>query len=114
MQHAIADFMREAPGYPEEICTLYQARRDRFARLLEGTRFRLLPAAGTYFQLADYTGISELTDTDFCKELTRQHGVAAIPLSPFYARPPGTRLVRFCFAKADATLTRAAERLRSV
>jgi methionine aminotransferase len=114
IQHAIADFMGEAPGFQAEIAPFYEGRRDGFARLLEGSRFRLLPTAGTYFQLADYSAISELTDTDFCKELTLQHGVAAIPLSPFYAEAPAARLVRFCFAKADATLERAAEKLRSV
>ncbi|MGH8249359.1 MAG: methionine aminotransferase [Steroidobacteraceae bacterium] len=114
MQHAIADFMREAPDYPAGLAPFYQARRDHFVRLLEGSRFRLLPTAGTYFQLADYSGISQLPDTDFCQLLTRQHGVAAIPLSPFCAQAPDARLVRFCFAKRDATLQRAAERLRSV
>jgi methionine aminotransferase len=114
VQHAIADFMREAPAFPDEIAPFYQARRDLFARLLAGSRFRLLPAAGTYFQLADYAEISKLPDTEFCKELTRQHGVAAIPLSPFCAQAPDARLVRFCFAKEDATLERAAESLRSI
>jgi methionine aminotransferase len=114
MQHAIADFMGEAAGYADELAPFYQARRDLFARLMEGSRFRLLPAPGTYFQLADYAAVSGLSDTEFCEELVRRHGVAAIPLSPFCARAPGARLVRFCFAKEDATLARAAERLRSV
>jgi methionine aminotransferase len=114
MQHAIADFMREMPGYADELAPFYQARRDRFARLLAGSRFRLLPTAGTYFQVADYAAISGLSDTDFCEELARRHGVAAIPLSPFYAEAPAAKLVRFCFAKEDTTLARAAERLRSL
>jgi methionine aminotransferase len=114
MQHAIADFLGEVAGYADELATFYQARRDLFARLMEGSRFRLLPAAGTYFQLADYAAVSALPDTEFCEQLVRMHRVAAIPLSPFCARAPEARLVRFCFAKEDATLARAAERLRSV
>jgi len=114
IQHAIADFMRETPGFQDGLAAFYQARRDRFAALLANSRFRLRPTAGTYFQLADYAAISALPDTEFCKELTRSHGVAAIPLSPFYARAPEARLVRFCFAKEDATLERAAQRLCAV
>jgi methionine aminotransferase len=114
IQHAIADFMGEAPGYALEPAPFYQARRDHFARLMAGSPFRLLPAAGTYFQLADYAAVSGLSDTDFCVQLARNHGVAAIPLSPFCAQAPDARLIRFCFAKEDATLARAAERLHSV
>jgi methionine aminotransferase len=114
IQHAIADFMGEAPGYALEPAPFYQARRDHFARLMAGSPFRLLPAAGTYFQLADYAAVSGLSDTDFCVQLARKHGVAAIPLSPFCAQAPDARLIRFCFAKEDATLARAAEHLHSV
>jgi methionine transaminase len=114
VQHAIADFMREAPGFADQQGPFYQARRDRFAALLEGSRFRLRPVHGTYFQLADYSAISDTSDTRFCEELTRRHGVAAIPLSPFCEAPPAARLVRFCFAKQDATLEAAALKLRAV
>jgi len=114
VQHAIADFMREMPEFPDGLGTFYQARRDRFAALLEGSRFRLRPVHGTYFQLADYSAISDLPDLPFCEELARRHGVAAIPLSPFCDAPPAARLVRFCFAKEDATLEAAAAKLRAV
>jgi methionine aminotransferase len=114
MQHAIADFMREQPQYADGLATFYQERRDRFISLLEGSRFRLTRAAGTYFQLADYSGISDLPDADFCMELVRRHGVAAIPLSPFCDAPPDARLIRFCFAKENATLERAAGQLRGI
>ncbi|MDP9199635.1 MAG: aminotransferase class I/II-fold pyridoxal phosphate-dependent enzyme, partial [Pseudomonadota bacterium] len=114
MQYAIADFMGEVTGYALQPAPFYQARRDHFARLMAGSGFRLLPAAGTYFQLADYAAVSGLSDTDFCEELARKHGVAAIPLSPFCATAPDARLIRFCFAKEDATLARAAERLHAV
>lgn len=114
MQHAIADFMREQPQYADGLAAFYQERRDRFISLLEGSRFRLTRAAGTYFQLADYSEISDLPDADFCMELVRRHGVAAIPLSPFCDAPPDARLIRFCFAKENATLERAAGQLRGI
>ena len=114
VQHAIADFMREAPEFPDGQGPFYQAQRDRFAELMKGSRFRLRPVHGTYFQLADYAALSDLPDGAFCEELTRRHGVAAIPLSPFCDQPPAARLVRFCFAKHDATLRAAAEKLRAI
>jgi len=114
VQHAIADFMREEPAFHDGLAAFYQARRDRFAELLDGSRFRLRTTAGTYFQLADYSKISQMPDVEFCKELTRKHGVAAIPLSPFCDEPQRARLLRFCFAKDDRTLELAAEKLRAV
>ena len=114
VQYAIADFMREEPAFHDGQSAFYQVRRDRFAALLAGSRFRLKSTAGTYFQLADYGDISQLPDAEFCRELTLKHGVAAIPLSPFCAEPMPSRLVRFCFAKDDATLLQAAERLSRI
>jgi methionine aminotransferase len=113
-QHAIADFMREDPAFADGQAAFYQARRDRFAELLRGSRFSLRPVQGTYFQLADYSAVSDLPDGAFCEALARRHGVAAIPLSPFCDEPPAARLVRFCFAKDDRTLEAAAEKLRAV
>ncbi|MBX3702584.1 MAG: aminotransferase class I/II-fold pyridoxal phosphate-dependent enzyme [Steroidobacteraceae bacterium] len=114
MQYAIADFLREQPAFADGQAAFYQARRDRFLALLAPSRFRLLPAAGTYFQLADYSAISGLPDVEFCEQLVRQHGVAAIPLSPFCDEPFRARLIRFCFAKDDATLERAAGPLLAI
>ena len=114
VQHAIADFMREEPQFHDRQAGFYQERRDSFAALMAGSRFRLTTTAGTYFQLADYADISDKTDVEFCRELTLTHGVAAIPLSPFCAEPMSSRLVRFCFAKDDATLSQAAERLKRI
>ncbi len=112
LQHAIADFMVEHPEWEDELPAFYQAKRDRFAALLRGTRLALAPARSTYFQLVDYGAVSDLPDGEFALELVRRHGVAAIPVSPFCAAPPpGERLVRLCFAKEDATLAAAAERL---
>ena len=112
LQHAIADFMREHPEWEHELPAFYQAKRDRLATLLAASRLRLVPARATYFQLVDYGAISDLPDTEFALELIRRHGVATIPVSPFCTTPPATeRLVRLCFAKEDATLAAAAERL---
>jgi methionine aminotransferase len=114
VQYAIADFMREEPGFHDGLAAFYQARRDRFAALMSKSRLGLKTTAGTYFQLAEYGGISDLPDVEFCKELTTKHGVAAIPLSPFCSEPLPARLIRFCFAKDDATLESAAERLSMI
>ena len=114
-QHALAAMMDQHPAHHAELPAFYQDKRDAFRGLLEGSRFVLPPVAGSYFQLADYSAISDQDDLAFCRWLTREHGVAAIPLSPFYASPPpGQRLVRMCFAKGEQTLSAAAERLRAV
>jgi methionine transaminase len=113
LQAAIADFLCECPRHVRELPDFYQSKRDHFARVLGPTRFRCTPARSTYFQLADYSAISDLPDSEFARELTTRHGVAAIPVSVFCAAPAaGERLVRFCFAKHEATLDAAAARLR--
>lgn len=111
MQAGIADYMRDPAPYLG-LPAFYQAKRDRFGAGLAGTRFKLLPCAGTYFQLADYSAISALPEADFCRWLTAEIGVAAIPVSAFYDAPRESGVVRFCFAKKDATLDAAIERLR--
>jgi len=112
VQWALADYLAARPVFLDELAGFYQARRDRFLDLLRGSRFTHAPSPGTYFQLLDYSAISDLPDTEFCQALVEQHGVAAIPLSPFYEVPPNARLLRFCFAKSDETLLAAADRLR--
>jgi methionine aminotransferase len=115
LQYAIADFMTEHPEWEEELPAFYQQRRERLAGLLRGSRFRWTPARATYFQLLDYGAVSDEPDTAFARTLLREHGVVAIPISPFCAAPPaGERLVRLCFAKEDATLAAAAERLCAI
>lgn len=112
VQQAIADFLRDHPGYPGQLAGDYQARRDRFCEALAGSRFTLRPGAGTYFQVLDYSAISDQPDTVLCEEWTREHGVACIPVSVFSESPdPEQRLLRFCFAKQDSQLKEAAERL---
>jgi methionine aminotransferase len=110
-QWALADVMANEPQHHLELPAFYQAKRDRFASLIGGTRLRLLPVAGAYFQVVDYSAISDQDDLAFCEWLTHEKGVAAIPVSAFYETPPQMHLIRFCFAKTDATLVAAAERL---
>ncbi len=111
MQHAIADYLAQAPEHYLNLPAFYQEKRDTFCRLLEGSRFRFRPAEGTYFQLLDYSEISNEHDEDYARRLTREIGVASIPVSVFCKDPFEGRYLRFCFAKDDGTLTRAAERL---
>jgi methionine aminotransferase len=114
-QHAFAEMIREEPGHYEELGAFYQAKRDRFREQLLTTKLKPLPVPGGYFQLADYSAVSDLDDLAFCRWLTIEKGVTAIPLSPFYADPPpGQRLVRLCFAKNEATLDAAIERLQAL
>ena len=110
MQHALANYLADPAPYLE-LPSFYQRKRDLFAAGLAKTRFKLLPSAGTYFQCVDITAVSDLGEADFCQWLTREIGVAAIPLSAFYGSGFDQRVVRFCFAKKDETLTHALERL---
>jgi methionine aminotransferase len=113
VQYALADFLADRRGLAE-LSPFFQAKRDRFLRLMEGSRFTPLPSRGSYFQLMDYSAITAEADADFAIRLTREHGVASIPTSPFLHRSPAPPVLRFCFAKKDETLERAAERLRKV
>jgi methionine aminotransferase len=108
-QYAIAAMLQQQPQQVSGLAGFYQQKRDQFASLLQGSRLQLLPCQGTYFQLADYSAISELDDVAFCRWLTTEHKVAAIPLSVFYNQPPQRRIIRFCFAKQSSTLKTAAE-----
>ena len=114
LQYALAEFMQERPEFALELGGFYQRKRDLFAGLLKSLPFRLLPCGGTYFQLADYASLSDAPDQEFAAWLTREHGVAVIPISVFYERPPEQRIVRFCFAKNDSTLREAAQRLATL
>ena len=109
MQWALADFVRDAPEHYHGLSDFYQDKRDFFRQHIADSRFTLPPSAGTYFQLADYSQISDLPDMEFASWMTKEKGVAVIPLSPFYQDPPDTRIIRFCFAKQNDTLLQAAE-----
>ncbi|MBK9175174.1 MAG: methionine aminotransferase [Flavobacteriales bacterium] len=111
IQHALSTYMNDPANY-ETVPSFYQAKRDRFANGMGRSRFKLLPCEGSYFQTADYSAISQEDDMAFAQRVTREFGVATIPLSPFYKEPPADqRLLRFCFAKQDATLDAAIEKL---
>ncbi|WP_437547648.1 methionine aminotransferase [Sorangium sp. So ce367] len=113
IQHAYAEVVTRDP-LAADLAPFYQAKRDRFLKLIEGSRLRPLPCEGTYFQLVDYSEITTERDADFALRLIREHGVAAIPISPFLSGVEPGPVLRFCFAKRDETLERAAERLRRV
>jgi methionine transaminase len=113
LQHAYAEVVDRDPSCAD-LAPFYQEKRDRFLRVMEGSRFTPLRCEGTFFQMMDYRAITDEPDTAFALRLIEEHGVAAIPLSPFlHDTEPGT-VLRFCFAKRSETLERAAERLRKV
>jgi methionine aminotransferase len=110
-QMAYADVVRRNPEC-RDVTTFYQGRRDTFRALIQGSRFKTMACRGTFFQMLDYSAITDERDADFALRLTREHGVAAIPISPFLSDSEAAGpVLRFCFAKRDETLERAAERL---
>lgn len=113
LQWALADFMAAHPEHVEELPAFYQAKRDFFCDQLASSRFTFNRVGGTYFQLVDYSQIRpDLNDVDMSLWMTREHGVASIPVSVFYQNPPeGQRIIRLCFAKREETLRQAAEKL---
>jgi len=114
-QHAFAAMIEQEPEHYEQLGAFYEAKRDHFRDQLLTTKLKPLPVPGGYFQLVDYSSVSDLDDLAFCRWLTMEKGVAAIPLSPFYEIPPsGQRLARLCFAKNEATLDAAIERLQKL
>jgi methionine aminotransferase len=113
MQHALARYMAD-PGPYRDLPAFYQRKRDLFCAGLKQTRLRVLPSQGSYFQLVDYSEVSDLPEADFCQWLTRELGVAAIPLSVFYDQGFEQRLARLCFAKQDSTLQTALQRLQKL
>ncbi len=111
-QKTLADYLASAAV--GELGSFYLAKRNRFQQQLQASKFELLPSEGTYFQLADYSKISNLNDVSFCEWLTKEIGVAAIPLSVFYHEPAPQSIIRFCYAKTDETLQSASERLCAI
>ena len=110
VQHGLAAYMADDRPYLD-LPAFYQRKRDLFRAGLQGTRFKLLPSEGSYFQCVDISDVSDLGEADFCRWLTTEIGVAAIPLSAFYGDGFDQRVVRFCFAKKDETLHLALSRL---
>jgi methionine aminotransferase len=113
MQHGLASYLAD-PSHHLDLPAFFRAMRDRFRAGLAATRLRLLQCEGTYFQCVDYSAVSELGDDAFCRWLTTEIGVAAIPLSAFYADAFDQKIARFCFAKKDETLDLALDRLRAL
>ncbi|MDE2338649.1 MAG: aminotransferase class I/II-fold pyridoxal phosphate-dependent enzyme [Gammaproteobacteria bacterium] len=111
LQEAIARYLDERPDTGVDLPGFFQARRDRLRAALGGCALRLPPAAGTFFQLLDFSALAPPGDVAFAERLLTEAGVASIPLSPFYAAPPPLTCVRLCIAKREATLDAAAERL---
>lgn len=108
MQFAAAEFLMQNPEYETSVSEIMQTKRNYFAEGLSQSRFQLLPCEGAYFQIVDYSNISDLADTDFANLLTTEHKVAGIPVSAFYQNPnPDQRLLRFCFAKNNDTLQKS-------
>ena len=117
MQYGLSAYLSNAAHYLN-LPAFYQAKRDFFREELGRTKFKLLPTPGTYFQCVDYSSLSipqaKLNEADFCKWLTTEVGVAAIPVSAFYEEPTESGVIRFCFAKKEQTLTNALQRLQTL
>lgn len=108
VQYAIAEYLKKSEHY-EGLPSFYQAKRDFFINALRGSRFRIVPSSGTYFQLLDYSGISDQNEIEFARRLTIENGVASIPVSVFYHDRSDNKVLRFCFAKKEETIEKAAE-----
>ncbi len=113
IQYALADYLREAYSY-NGLATFYQEKRDHFNAVINGTSLKPLASQGTYFQLFDYSEVSDKSDLEFAKDMVTEWGIASIPLSPFFSDGSEDKLVRFCFAKTEALLDQAGELLRRV
>ena len=113
IQIALATYLKE-PAHYLELADLFQTKRDLFLKLMEGSRFKMIPSKGTYFQAANYAKISDENDMDFSHRLTIENGVASIPISVFNENNKDDKMIRFCFAKTDETLEKAAEILQKI
>jgi methionine transaminase len=113
LQHAFTTYMLNKENY-SGLSEFYQEKRDYFQKLMKGSNFKILPCLGSYFQLLDYSSISKEKDTEYAIRLTKENGVASIPVSVFYSVPQDHHLLRFCFAKENEQLEKAAERLLEV
>ena len=113
VQHAIAAFLSDSSNYTA-LPAFYQQKRDFFTGLISGSRFDIIPCRGTYFQLLGYKNISDENERDFAIRLTREFGVASVPVSPFYHDARDNKVLRFCFAKSEETLEKAAKILCTI
>jgi methionine transaminase len=113
LQYAFAEYMKNKSEY-SELGNFYQKKRDYFINLIQDSKFRYIPASGSYFQLLDYSKITKEKDTEYAIRLTKEAGVASVPMSAFYHEPVDNKLLRFCFAKTEETLEKAAEKLCNI
>ena len=113
IQYALTEFLKKKKNYLQ-LGSFYQEKRDYFIKLLKGSKFSLTPSAGTYFQLLNYEKISKEKDTDMAIHLTKENKIASIPVSVFYHKPVDNKMLRFCFAKKNETLEKAAEILHKI
>ncbi|MGM5469345.1 methionine aminotransferase [Flavobacteriaceae bacterium LMO-SS05] len=113
VQKGLAEYL-QAPNHYLELSEFYQQKRDLFLSLIKGSKFEFIPSQGTYFQVLDYSKITEERDVDFAKCLTIEHGLASIPMSVFNENGWDQKVLRFCFAKTDETLKKAAEILNQI
>jgi methionine aminotransferase len=107
IQYAVAEFLKNKDNYTQ-LPAFYQQKRDLFAGLVKNSRFKIIPSYGTYFQLLDYSAISDEKELDFAVRITKEFGVASVPVSPFYHDKQDNHVLRFCFAKTEETLVKAA------
>jgi len=113
VQYAVADYLAVKQNYMQ-LPVFYQQKRDFFTGLIKDSRFKIIPSYGTYFQLLDYSAISEEKELDFAIRLTKEYGVASVPVSPFYHDKQDNKVLRFCFAKTEETISKAAEILCTI
>jgi methionine aminotransferase len=113
VQYAVAEFLTDKTNY-EDIGKFYQRKRDYFQHLIGSSAFEIIPSQGTYFQLLNYTNISKETEEEFAVRLTKEYKLASIPVSAFYHKNNDYKVLRFCFAKKEETLEKAAEILNSI
>jgi methionine aminotransferase len=113
IQIALAEYLQE-PSHYLELSEFFQKKRDLFLSLIKDSKFTFQPSKGTYFQVLDYSSITDEQDVDFVKRLTIEHGLASIPMSVFNEHGLDQKVLRFCFAKTDETLKKAADILNQI
>ncbi|MBP9186680.1 MAG: methionine aminotransferase [Bacteroidia bacterium] len=113
VQYALADFLDDKQAYLQ-LAAFYEEKRNYFQKLVKGSRFKLMPCMGSYFQLLNYSKITQEKDTDYAVRLTKEFKIASIPTSVFYHKNTDNNVLRFCFAKQNETLEKAAEKLHKI
>ena len=113
LQHALTEYLNDSENYLS-LSSFYQKKRDVFLSAITGSRFKVIPSKGTYFQLLDYSSISDQNDVMFAERLVHEYKIASIPVSVFYNSPLDEKVLRFCFAKKEQTLEEAAKILSKI